>query len=317
MNADFEKKTGTFISFDGTPIYYEVRGTGKPVVMCYGLACLINHWIQQIKYFSHDYQTIVFDYRGHHLSGIPENHDNLTIDAICQDIKGLLDHLHIKEASFWGHSLGVQLLLRYYDMFPETVNNLIFINGFAENPIKGMFGVDTVATVFRLFKKGYRSFPQTLGGFWRAGVTNPLAIPLSALAGGFNLRLTSMKDIEVYARGVAAMDLDIFMTLFEQMMNYDGTPVLDRINKPVLIISGASDGVTPISYQEKMHRRIRGSQFLVVPYGSHCTQLDLPDFVNLRIDKFLHDLGYTNRPKRGEGASLRPSKSRRPAADST
>lgn len=289
---DVSKETGTFKSFDGTPIYYEVRGSGPPIVLCYGIACLINHWTHQIKYFSRDYQTIVLDYRGHHLSPAPENRENLTLDAICQDIKGLGDHLGFDQASFWGHSFGVQILLRYYDMFPKSVANLVFINGFAINPIQGMFGVDAVSSVFRLFKEGYRTFPETLSRVWRAAVTNPLAIPLSSLAGGFNLSLTSMKDIEVYARGVAAMDLDVFIALFDQMMKYDGSPVLDRIEVPTLIISGNKDGVTPMSHQERMQQRIRGSQLMHVPYGSHCTQLDLPDFVNLRIEKFLQENHY-------------------------
>lgn len=290
--TDVPKRTGTFESFDGTTIYYEVRGSGKPLILCYGLACLINHWTQQIKYFSHNYQTIVLDYRGHHHSETPVDRSNLTLDAICQDIKGLCDHLKIEKASFWGHSLGVQLLLRYYDMYPETVSNLVLINGFASNPIKGTFGIDAVPAAFKLFKQGYKTFPSTLSSLWKFGVTNPLAIPLSSLAGGFNLSLTNLRDIEVYARGVASMDLDIFLTLFEQMMNYDGTPVLDRITVPTLIIGGSKDGVTPVEHQERLHQRIKGSQFLRVPYGSHCTQLDLPDFVNLRAEKFLQEVGY-------------------------
>ncbi len=292
--TEIAKKTGTFVSFDGTPIYYEVRGEGRPVFLCYGIACLINHWTHQIRYFSENYQTIVFDYRGHHKTPAPTNRENLTLDAICRDMQGLMEHLGIEKASFWGHSYGVQILLRFYDMFPQSVSNLVFINGFASNPIKGMFGVNVVDHVFKLFKEGYRTIPTTLSSIWKFAVTNPLAIPLSSLAGGFNLSLTSLKDIEVYARGVAAMDLDVFIKLFDQMMTYDGTQVLDRIEVPVLIISGSKDGVTPRSHQEKMHRQIRGSQYLRVPYGSHCTQLDLPDFVNLRIEKFLAENHYVS-----------------------
>src|SRR4051794_10295095 len=99
--SDIIKQTGTFKSFDGTQIYYEVRGTGKPIIMCYGIGCLMNHWRHQIKYFSQNYQTIVFDYRGHHNSPVPENRDNVSINAICEDIKLLADHLEIKSASFF------------------------------------------------------------------------------------------------------------------------------------------------------------------------------------------------------------------------
>lgn len=289
---DVPKQTGTFESFDGTPIYYEIRGEGKPLVFCYGIACLMNHWVHQLKFFSQSYQTIVFDYRGHHKTPTPLIQENLSLDAICRDMDGLLQHLNIESASFCGHSYGVMILLRFFDLFPKSVSNMTFINGFSSNPIKGMFGVDVVAPAFQLFKEGYRNFPATVSSLWQLAITNPVAIKLSALAGGFNLSLASMKDIEVYARGVAALDLNAFITLFDQMMSYDATDVLDRVSVPTLIISGNKDGVTPLSHQIVMHEKIKNSQFLGVPYGSHCTQLDLPDFVNLRIEKFLHELNY-------------------------
>ncbi|MES2856910.1 MAG: alpha/beta hydrolase [Bdellovibrionota bacterium] len=291
-NHDIKKTTGTFESFDGTKIYYEVRGTGRPIVLCYGLACLINHWTHQSKYFSQGYQTIVFDYRGHHQSATPADLNELTINAICKDMKHLCDHLGIEKASFWGHSLGVQYLLRFYDLFPERVDDMVFINGFAKNPIKGMFGIEALPVVFKVFKDIYQKHPGKLTSFWKKAVQNPLAIPMSALAGGFNLGLTSMRDIEVYARGVASIDLEVFTRLFEEMMEYDATSVLSKIDVPVLIVSGTKDGVTPVSTQESMHEQIRGSVLLSVPYGSHCTQLDLPDFVNLRAEKFLNDINF-------------------------
>lgn len=292
MNRDVKKRTGTFESFDGTAIYYEVRGEGRPIVLCYGLACLINHWIHQIRYFSERYQTIVFDYRGHHRSDAPEDNANLSLEAVAKDMKLLLEHLQIKQASFWGHSFGVQVLLKYYDMFPETVANMVFINGFANNPIKGMFGIDAMPTLFHWFKEGYRKNPTLMGAMWRAAILNPLAIPVSSMVGGFNLSLTNVKDIEVYARGVASLDLDVFIAFGDAMMAYDATPVLGKITVPVLIISGAKDSITPLAYQARLHASIAGSELLRVPYGSHCTQLDLPEFVNLRAEKFMAERGY-------------------------
>jgi pimeloyl-ACP methyl ester carboxylesterase len=288
---EIPKKTGTFQSYDGTTIYYEERGTGRPIILCYGLACLMNHWTHQIRYFSQNYRVITFDYRGHHGSGIPVDHKELSVDALVKDIRALVDHLEISQASFWGHSYGVQLLLRYYDLYPETVKNMVFINGFATNPIRGMFGAlmgpDTITKVFRAFQEGYKYAPQPLTALWRAAVLNPVSIPLAAMAGGFNLSLTSIKDIEVYVRGVASLDIEIFMKLFEEMMDYDGTAVLEQIRVPTLIVSGSKDGVTPASHQYAMQKKIKGSELLRVPYGSHCTQLDLPEFVNLRVEKFL------------------------------
>ncbi len=288
------KQTGTFKSFDGTRIYYEVRGEGKPIVLCYGIGCLINHWTHQINHFSKTHKVIAFDYRAHHKSSIPQDQNQLTLDAHAQDIKALLNHLDIEKACMMGHSWGVQVLVRTYDMFPESFANTVFINGFVKNPIVGMFGNDIAGSFFQVFKSGYNQLPETLKYLWKKGVNNPLAIQLSALAGGFNLNLTSLKDVEIYARGLTTMDLNAFISCFEMMMNYNGEPVLDRIQVPALIIGGKKDAVTPQEHQEEIHVRIKGSQFLMIPYGSHCTQLDMPEFVNTKIDNFLIKNNYTD-----------------------
>jgi pimeloyl-ACP methyl ester carboxylesterase len=284
------KETGTFRSFDGTKIYYEVRGEGFPIILNYGIGCLINHWRHQIRHFSHHYKVIAYDYRAHHRSEIPEDREHLGIDALAQDLKGLMDHLEIHQASLWGHSFGAEMLVRHYDLFPQMCHSLVFINGFVQNPLRGMFGSDLTESFFQLFKSGYEKLPETLSFLYKSGVQNPLAIKLSAMAGGFNLQLTSLKDIEIYARGISSMDLGAFIHMFESMLHYDGTPVLERIQAPTIIIGGKQDSVTPMKHQEEIHHLIKGSEFFMVPYGSHCTQLDMPDLVNLKIDNFLKAL---------------------------
>jgi pimeloyl-ACP methyl ester carboxylesterase len=286
------KDSGYFKSADGTRIYYEVRGEGPPIILCYGIGCIMNHWQHQIKRFSKKYRVITFDYRAHQKSEIPLDREHLSIDYFAQDLNGLMEHLGLEKASVWGHSFGVQVLVRAYDMFPDKFEHMVFINGFAQNPMKGMFGNNIASSAFELFKNGYSMLPETLKYIWKLGVNNPIAIQLSALAGGFNLKLTHLKDIEIYARGLTTLDLDAFIRMFEAMMDYDGRAVLERIMVPTLIISGKKDSVTPQSHQEEMHKKIRSSQFLMVPYGSHCTQLDMPDFVNLAIEKFLSDHKY-------------------------
>lgn len=291
MNG-IKKITGFAPSSDGTPIFYEVRGEGKPLIFCYGIACLMNHWHNQIKFFSSQYQVILLDYRGHHQSPIPQQRDNLNVDSCVQDIKAVVDHLKLEKAAFCGHSWGTQLLVRAYDLFPEMFAALITVNGFASNPITGMFGSNLPAALFELTKKGYEQLPETTNYLWKKIVYNPIAIWLTQVTGGFNPQLTKVKDIEVYLKGVASINIEVFIKLFDSMMTYDGRPVMDRINVPTLIVAGEKDFVTPLKYQEAMHKRIKGSEYTKVPFGSHCTMLDMPEFVNLRIEKFLKEHGY-------------------------
>ena len=282
-----KKRTGYFNSFDGNKTYFEVRGEGEPIIMAYGLACQFNHWIHQINYFSKNYSTIVFDYRGHHKTATPVAEENLSIAAIAKDISLLCHHLDIKKAHFFAHSLGVPILLKAYEHYPEFFKSLVFINGFVKNPIKGMFGLtEILENFFYLFKKGHGEAPHITSAVWKTILANPLAGPSLSLAGGFNFSLTALKDIEIYTRGVSLVDLDVFTVLFEDMLHFDGEEVLPQIKCPTLVISGEKDAVTPWDHQEIILKKVENSKLLKVPYGSHCTQLDFPEFVNLRIEKF-------------------------------
>ncbi len=284
------KRTGTFKSFDQTKIYFEDRGEGDPIILVYGIGCVINHWIHQINHFSKKRRVIVFDYRAHHRSDLPKNLNHMSLDDCAKDIEQLLIHLKIEKADFVGHSFGVQLLIRFYELYPNRVRSLSFINGFVKNPLAKMFGNDMASKIFKYLKDGFEMMPETISTFWRVAVQSPLSVHLSALAGGFNLKLTSLKDIEIYARGVANMNLGAFLRMFEYMMTFDGSHVLETIKIPTLVIAGKKDSVTPSDIQKKMHEAIPNSEWLLVPYGSHCTQLDMPELVNLRIDQFLKDV---------------------------
>ena len=284
--AKIEKKLGYYESFDGHQIYFESWGKGEPIVFVYGIACLINHWHHQIDYFSREYRTIVLDLRGHHKTAKPINQDALNIASLGRDLKALLEHLNLQQAHFVGHSFGAQVLLSAYQAHPEIFSTMTFINGFASNPIKEMFGLGVVDKIYHFFNTNFKQNPNLWTNLWRLSVESPLAIPLTSITGGFNLKLTSLKDIQVYAKGVANMDLEVFLRLFEELMNFDGRPILPTIECPVLVISGENDKVTPVKFQREMSQSIRTSEFLVVPYGSHCTQLDFPDYINLKLEKF-------------------------------
>lgn len=282
-----EKKTGTFTAIDGTPIYYEVRGRGEPIVFIYGIACLMNHWHNQVEHFSKTHQVILFDIRGHHKSVPVNNINNFSFEHLAFDIKSLLNHLGVEKAHFAGHSFGVPYMIKAYEQFPEIFSSLTFINGFARNPLKKLFGLEFVEPLFNFLREQHRKSPDLWNTLWRGMVDNPVAFQVAALAGGFNIRLTHFKDIEMYGRGVSRLELLYFFELFSQLLQFDGMSVLPNIHVPTLIIAGDQDSLTPTSFQREMHDLIRGSEFLLIPYGSHCCQLDFPEYVNLKMASFL------------------------------
>jgi pimeloyl-ACP methyl ester carboxylesterase len=287
MTKTIPVQSGQFKSFDDCSIFYEVRGEGEPVVFIYGIACLINHWHHQLDYFSKGYQAISYDLRGHHKSFNKNTKVDYSLMALAHDLPYLLRELGLKQAHFVVHSFGGQIALRAYDEFPEIFKSLTLINGFASNPIKGMFGLNLAEPLFQIIKEIHSLSPNEISKIWKGAIDNPLSMWLSGVLGGFNLKLTDFKDIEIYAKGVSNISLDVLIPFFEDMMKYDGTAAAKKVNVPTLIISGDRDLVTPIKFQHNLHKMIKNSELFIVPYGSHCTQLDFPEYTNFKIDNFI------------------------------
>ncbi len=286
--TEIEKTTGYYTALDGAPIYYESRGEGaEPIVFIYGIACLMNHWHNQVQYLAPHQRVILFDIRGHHKSVPVGNISNFTFEHLAFDLKGLLQHLGIKKAHFVGHSFGAAYLLKTYEQFPELFLSMTFINGFSRNPLKKLYGFDFVEPLFNFIREQHGKFPDLWSNLWRGMIDNPLAFQLAAMAGGFNLKLTQFKDIEMYGRGVSRLELVYFFALFEQLLKFDGAYILPTIDCPTLVIAGDRDLLTPVQFQREIHEQIAGSKFVLIPYGSHCCQLDFPDFINLKLAEFL------------------------------
>jgi pimeloyl-ACP methyl ester carboxylesterase len=288
------KETGFFKSFDGAEIYFESRGQGSPMIFCYGIGCLFNHWSPQIRHFSKSYRAIMFDYRGHHKTPIPADKESLTVEALGRDLIALCDQQGISQVDFVGHSFGCQVILAAYQRRPDLFRSMSFVNGLYRNPFAHMLDADEAVDLINQMKKIYNLAPGLISTLWEKGVTNPLLVPVSSLLGGFNLSKTAMKDIEIYARGMASLDIRVFITFFEEMIAFDAEETLSRITIPTLIICGSKDALTPIDEQEKMHELIASSELYPVPYGSHCTQLDFPEMVNLKIQHFIENKKETS-----------------------
>ncbi len=278
-------------SFDGTKLFYSVEGKGKPLVFCYGLVCSSLHWTYQIEHFKNTYQTLWFDYRGHQNSDMPVDLKSLTLENLALDLKAVLDELKIQEAVFLGHSMGTNVVLEFCRKWPERVAGLVLANGTAHRPLETLFGRNYFQKGFQIFKRIYQKSPKAMALFWKTNKNNPLA-KLIVTMGGFNAHLTPPGDIDLYMEQVAETDPAVLMQLMENYETYDATPWLHQIQTPTLVLAGASDRIIPVPQQELLRQLIPRSQLEVITHGSHCPQMDLPELVSLRIEKFLAQLKY-------------------------
>jgi pimeloyl-ACP methyl ester carboxylesterase len=65
---------------------------------------------------------------------------------------------------------------------------------------------------------------------------------------------------------------------------------LDRIDRPVLVVSGAEDQLTPPKYSAFLEQQIAHSRRILVPQAGHLVPVEQPEIVNQSLRQFVKDL---------------------------
>jgi pimeloyl-ACP methyl ester carboxylesterase len=101
-----------FTSFDGTRIYFEVQGNGKPVLLIHGFIVNSSSWKTSPAYDSlrnNGFQVITLDLRGNGNSDKPHENEKYANNAEIKDIMALAKHLKLKQYDVVGYSRGAIL----------------------------------------------------------------------------------------------------------------------------------------------------------------------------------------------------------------
>ncbi|SDL08128.1 Pimeloyl-ACP methyl ester carboxylesterase [Catalinimonas alkaloidigena] len=98
-----------FTSFDGTRIYYEVAGSGAPVLLVHGFIVDGTSWKRTALYqqlLDAGFRVIVPDLRGNGQSDKPHTPEAYANDAEARDLMGLMSALGITHYRVVGYSRG-------------------------------------------------------------------------------------------------------------------------------------------------------------------------------------------------------------------
>lgn len=110
-------KQGYFNTRDSAHLYYEVRGTGRPLVLIHGWQCSHLFWQRNVDELAEDFTVVTLDLRGHGNSS--KGLHGLTIRQYACDVYDLIEFLGLKDAVVMGWSMGGPIVLSYFDQFGQ------------------------------------------------------------------------------------------------------------------------------------------------------------------------------------------------------
>ena len=122
-----ETPTVVYAPVNGLQIYYEVHGSGEPVVLLHGAFMTItNNWTGWIGELSKTRKMIAVEMQGHGRTADIKrefSHENL-----ADDVAALLDHLKIPSADLIGYSLSGGVAMQCAIRHPEKVRKVVSIS---------------------------------------------------------------------------------------------------------------------------------------------------------------------------------------------
>jgi len=126
VSADPVKGKGHYADVNGIKLYYEIQGSGKPLVLLHGGLGAIEMFGPNLAALAKGRQVIGVDLQGH---GRTADIDRpLSVQFMADDIASLIKHLGLQSADIMGYSLGGGVALQTAIRHPEVVNKLVVVS---------------------------------------------------------------------------------------------------------------------------------------------------------------------------------------------
>ena len=113
---------GHYASVNGLNLYYEIYGTGEPLVLLHGGIGAIEMFGEVLTMLAAGRQVIGVDLQAH---GRTADIDRpMTFEALAGDVAALIKHLGFERTNVMGYSMGSGVALRTAILHPEAVKRL-------------------------------------------------------------------------------------------------------------------------------------------------------------------------------------------------
>jgi len=251
---------GSYALVNGLNMYYEIHGTGKPLVLIHGaFGSIKTNFGNILPAFAETNQVIAVELQGHgHTADIDRP---LTPEQMADDVAALLRYLNIENADIYGYSMGGDVTVQLAVRNPVLVRKIVFSGGPSYHP-DGFYPEFLESE--KMMKPG-----KTWKDYYDNIAPNPSDLPVM---------IEKIKQMIHTWKGVPSDDLQ-------------------AIKAPALLIIGDSD-IVSLEHVVKMFRLLGGgvpgdlvgipnSRLAVLPGTTHASLLERADWLLSMIMEFL------------------------------
>ena len=234
-------------------LYYEVSGSGKPLLLLHGWGANCKSFNVILKDLEQNFTVYRLDFYGFGRSESPPLDSNVFTyaDAVYEFIESII----CTKVVVLGHSFGGRIALIIGNR--ELIEKVILLDS---------AGLPPRFNIIKHFKvKRFKKLKNRV----QAGKAQA-------------------KKLEKYGSSDYRELNENMKSVFVRVVNEDLTRFAQSLNKPTLILWGRKDKQTPLYMAKRLRKMIKNNQFRVVN-GGHFSYLDEPTVVLKEIYNFIEN----------------------------
>jgi pimeloyl-ACP methyl ester carboxylesterase len=256
---------------DAAEIFYEIRGSGPPVVLLHPFPCHHEFWNPVAGALDSRYRLILPDLRGHGDSEIGEG--PALMQKHAGDVARVLDEAGVGTAAFIGCSIGGYILFEFWRRFRARVGALALCDTRPQaDTAEGR--ANRLKAAAAVMEQGTEPFIESMIPKLM-GRTTVSARPDLVDGARAMMRKMTAEDISLVLRGMAERP--------------DSVGDLKSIDVPTLIVIGEEDVLSTVADGELMRQNIASRELKVIPKAGHYAPWEQPELVGKVLRQFLDD----------------------------
>lgn len=256
-------------TIDGLQMQVAVAGEGEPILFVHGFPLSSAMWEPTLERLGAGWRAIAPDLRGH---GASDAGEEASMPRLGRDLVELLDALgEERPAVIVALSMGGYVALEMARRHPERVRALVLVDTRAEADT-----AEAAASRRELAERVLAEGSGVVADSMVGKLFAPEARPALLEAWRARMAATPPAGVAAALRGMAERG--------------DSFDTLRGWKKPLLVVVGAEDAITPPDAARRMHAAADGSRLEVVPGAGHLTPVEQPDRFAALLEGFLGSL---------------------------
>jgi non-heme chloroperoxidase len=276
-HSQLEEFMASIQANDGVTVFYQERGTGRPLVMLPGWTCTSNFFRKNMEELSKRCRVIAVDFRGHGESEkVGFGH---RIARYAKDIRDLITKLNLEDVTLLGWSMGAAVCWSYMEIF----------------------GTEGLAGHVSIDQSPKQYYDET----WRWGQPgcydaealavltirleyDPASVARGLVRGCFGDTYTPTdEEVESLAREIDKCPPNVRSAIMSDHTHLDWRDLLPTLRLPVLVCVGRQSKVFPWEGSAYVGEHIPGAQTVFFEKSGHMPFYEEPEKFNRMVGEFI------------------------------